>query len=80
MNDGRLIFSGKPADLTNRIHDRSLQIRRLTGNRRQLLAAGVPEENITALKDCTVCQPKKFFSHRGERGKTGRQMALIGIK
>jgi ABC-2 type transport system ATP-binding protein len=38
MNEGRLIFSGKPADLTHRIHDRSLQIRRLTGSRRQLLA------------------------------------------
>ncbi|HWS17290.1 MAG TPA: peptidoglycan editing factor PgeF [Candidatus Elarobacter sp.] len=49
-------------------------------NRRQLLAAGVPEANITALKDCTVCQPRTFFSHRAERGKTGRQMALIGIQ
>jgi YfiH family protein len=49
-------------------------------NHRQLLAAGVPEANITALKDCTVCQPRKFFSHRAERGKTGRQMALIGIQ
>ena len=49
-------------------------------NRRQLLAAGVPEANITALEDCTVCQPRKFFSHRAERGKTGRQMAVVGIK
>jgi YfiH family protein len=49
-------------------------------NRRQLLAAGVPEANITALKDCTVCQPRKFFSHRAESGKTGRQMALVGIQ
>ncbi len=49
-------------------------------NRRQLLAAGVPEANITALEDCTVCQPRKFFSHRGERGKTGRQMGIVGIK
>jgi YfiH family protein len=49
-------------------------------NRRQLLAAGVPEANVMALKDCTVCQPRKFFSHRGERGKTGRQMAIVGIK
>ncbi|MGZ4831268.1 MAG: peptidoglycan editing factor PgeF [Candidatus Angelobacter sp.] len=49
-------------------------------NRRQLLAAGVPEANITALKDCTVCQPRKFFSHRAERGKTGRQLALVGIQ
>jgi polyphenol oxidase len=49
-------------------------------NRRQLLAAGVPEKNITALKDCTACNPRKFFSHRKERGKTGRQMALVGIQ
>jgi ABC-2 type transport system ATP-binding protein len=38
MNEGRLIFAGKPSNLTNRIHDRSLQIRHLTGNRRELLA------------------------------------------
>jgi polyphenol oxidase len=49
-------------------------------NRRQLLAAGVPEANITALEDCTVCQPRQFFSHRAERGKTGRQMGIVGIK
>ena len=49
-------------------------------NRRQLLAAGLPKENITALKDCTVCQPQEFFSHRAESGKTGRQMALVGIQ
>lgn len=49
-------------------------------NRRQLLAAGVPQANITTLKDCTFCQTRKFFSHRAERGKTGRQMALIGIQ
>jgi len=48
-------------------------------NRRQLLAAGVPEANITALEDCTVCNPRKFFSHRKEKGKTGRMLAVIGI-
>jgi len=49
-------------------------------NRRQLLAAGVPQENITALDGCTACNPRKFFSHRKERGKTGRMLALIGIQ
>ncbi|HEX4606267.1 MAG TPA: peptidoglycan editing factor PgeF [Candidatus Angelobacter sp.] len=49
-------------------------------NRRQLLAAGVPAANITALKDCTVCRPRRFFSHRKESGKTGRQMAVVGIQ
>ena len=49
-------------------------------NRRQLLSAGVPEANITAMPDCTACSTRKFFSHRAESGKTGRQMALIGIQ
>jgi hypothetical protein len=49
-------------------------------NRRQLLAAGVPEANITAMKDCTVCSPRKFFSHRAQHGKTGRMLAVIGIR
>ena len=49
-------------------------------NRRQLLAVGVPEANITALKDCTVCSPRKFFSHRAEYGKTGRMLAVVGIR
>ena len=46
MNEGHLIFSGKPADLTNRIHDRSLQIRHLTGNRRQLLARALRRPEV----------------------------------
>jgi hypothetical protein len=49
-------------------------------NRRQLMAAGVSEENITALTDCTSCNPKRFFSYRAERGNTGRMMAGIGIR
>jgi purine-nucleoside/S-methyl-5'-thioadenosine phosphorylase / adenosine deaminase len=49
-------------------------------NRRQLIAAGVPEENITALKDCTSCDPKRFFSYRAERGTTGRMLAVVGIR
>ena len=49
-------------------------------NRRQLLAAGVPAANITALEGCTMCSPRKFFSHRKEEGQTGRMLALVGIK
>jgi polyphenol oxidase len=49
-------------------------------NRRQLLAAGVPEANITAMKDCTMCSARKFFSHRAQHGKTGRMLAVVGIR
>lgn len=48
-------------------------------NRRQLVAAGVPSSQVTALEDCTACDTRRFFSHRAEKGKTGRMMAVIGI-
>jgi len=48
-------------------------------NRRQLLAAGLAEASVTALDFCTACRPDLFFSHRAEKGVTGRQMGTIGI-
>ena len=38
MNEGQLLFAGKPSALTCRMRDRSLQIRQVGGSRRQLLA------------------------------------------
>jgi polyphenol oxidase len=49
-------------------------------NRRQLLDAGVPARNISDLAMCTSCKPELFFSHRAEKGKTGRMMAVVGIR
>jgi copper oxidase (laccase) domain-containing protein len=48
-------------------------------NRRQLIEAGVPEEQITVSGECTACDTATFFSHRAERGHTGRMMAVAGI-
>lgn len=49
-------------------------------NRRQLIEAGVPKKQITALENCTACDTRHFFSHRAEKGHTGRMMAVIGIR
>ena len=49
-------------------------------NRRQLLETGIPQKQISALEDCTSCDTRTFFSHRAEKGRTGRMMAMIGIK
>jgi YfiH family protein len=49
-------------------------------NRRQLLNAGVAEKNIANLGFCTSCRVDAFFSHRKEKGVTGRMMAAVGIK
>jgi YfiH family protein len=49
-------------------------------NRQQLLAAGVPAKNIEASPLCTNCRPDLLFSYRAEQGKTGRMMAVVGIR
>ena len=49
-------------------------------NRRQLIDAGVPAKNITDLGLCTSCHTELFFSHRAEKGVTGRMMAAVGIR
>ena len=48
-------------------------------NRRQLLAAGVASEHIEMSALCTGCHTDRFFSHRVERGKTGRFGVAIGL-
>ncbi|MBI1740365.1 MAG: peptidoglycan editing factor PgeF [Acidobacteriales bacterium] len=49
-------------------------------NRRQLLDAGVPAKNIDASSLCTACRTDLFFSHRTEKGVTGRLMGVVGIR
>lgn len=49
-------------------------------NRRQLIEAGVPARNISDVALCTSCRTDLFFSHRAEKGKTGRMMAVVGIR
>ena len=48
-------------------------------NRRQLVAAGLPARHLWASPLCTACRTDLFFSHRAERGRTGRMMGLIGL-
>ncbi len=37
LNEGELLFAGKPAELTARVQGRALQVQNFSGNRRQLL-------------------------------------------
>ncbi|HEY1014514.1 MAG TPA: peptidoglycan editing factor PgeF [Herpetosiphonaceae bacterium] len=45
-----------------------------------LAAAGVPQKSIIRLDTCTACNVDRFFSHRRERGATGRFAAIIGVR
>jgi purine-nucleoside/S-methyl-5'-thioadenosine phosphorylase / adenosine deaminase len=49
-------------------------------NRRQLLSVGVPAKSIEASPMCTNCRTDLLFSYRAEKGKTGRMMAVAGIR
>jgi polyphenol oxidase len=49
-------------------------------NRWQLIDAGVPESQIAVSDLCTSCRTDLLFSYRRESAKTGRLMAVIGIK
>ena len=49
-------------------------------NLKQLLDAGIPEENIEMAGTCTCHHPNVFFSYRHEQGKTGRFGAGIFIR
>jgi YfiH family protein len=49
-------------------------------NRQQLVAAGVLTKNIEASPLCTNCRPDLLFSYRAEKGRTGRMMAVVGIR
>ncbi|MBC8141619.1 MAG: peptidoglycan editing factor PgeF [Armatimonadetes bacterium] len=44
---------------------------------RRLCAAGVPPAQITVSGECTASLPERYFSHRGQNGRTGRMGALI---
>ncbi len=47
-------------------------------NQEQLARAGVREVYMANI--CTACHTDEWFSHRAERGRTGRWGALIGLR
>jgi len=46
----------------------------------QLLAAGLRPAHIEQHTICTVCHRDRFFSHRGDQGRTGRFAAIIALR
>lgn len=49
-------------------------------NKRLAIKAGVFVENILVSHYCTCCEETLFFSHRRDKGKTGRMMSFIGMR
>lgn len=58
----------------------SLRLDLVDANRAELVAAGVLPHNVHVIDLCTACYPELFFSHRRDRGYTGRQVAVVGFR
>ena len=48
-------------------------------NADQLLSCGMKVENIEISSHCTICNPQFFHSHRRDRNKAGRMMAVVSL-
>jgi YfiH family protein len=46
-------------------------------NRAVLVRAGVPAASIVSTDTCTACDPVLYFSHRRDRGTTGRHWSAV---
>ncbi|MFQ6057621.1 MAG: peptidoglycan editing factor PgeF [Anaerolineae bacterium] len=69
---------GGGAGLLQEQSDGSLHFGLWRANQRQLAAIGV--ERIEVAELCTACRVDEFFSHRAEKGRTGRFGVVMGLR
>jgi hypothetical protein len=65
-------------DVSHAIHGPS-KIDLIEANRRILVRAGIPIEQIFDSGLCTYCMPQEFFSYRREPQNPGRLLSFIQI-
>ncbi len=68
---------GAEAGSLLKTHGESVHFDLWEANRAQLAEAGVKQIEIAGI--CTACHPADWYSHRGEKGRTGRFGALIAL-
>jgi polyphenol oxidase len=75
-------FGSKPEDIVVQlapcIRPPAYEVDFAAAIREQARRAGVKGENIHDDLTCTSSDPKRFYSYRMEKGKTGRMLALLG--
>ena len=55
-------------------------IKTAEANRRLLLEAGVPGEQIHTAGLCTMCGVDDFHSYRRDKERAGRMLSVVGIR
>lgn len=73
----RAAFPGQGGLFTPRATAGKYLLNLWEANRRVLLEAGVPQENITISELCTMCRQDLFFSHRATAGKRGSMAGFL---
>jgi copper oxidase (laccase) domain-containing protein len=48
--------------------------------RHTLRSCGVPAAQIEVLDACTSCDQERYFSHRRDRGQTGRHLGFVACR
>lgn len=66
--------------LVRRAEDGTAYLDLWAANRRSLEQAGIRPEHIEVAGICTATRTDEFYSHRAERGKTGRFCAVIALR
>jgi polyphenol oxidase len=75
-----LFMTARPPGHLERVLPVSVRLDLAEANRRQLVSAGIEHRHISISPLCTSCRADMLFSHRAEKGDTGRMMAVIGIR
>jgi len=69
---------GEDAEALLEAHGDSMHFNLWEANRILLEREGVAQIEVAGI--CTACHPSDWFSHRGEKGKTGRFGALLAMQ
>jgi YfiH family protein len=75
-----LLFGSRVRGVASIGNEQRTRLDLVRANLHQLVESGVAPENIYADAPCTSCHPKMFFSYRRDGSRTGRMMAVIGIR
>lgn len=75
----RDLLKGDPSDLYDKKDNGKYMLDLKEVLKRSLVNTGLYEENIEIIKDCTMCMPEKYWSHRYTNGIRGSQAAAIMI-
>ncbi len=74
------ILDGVEQNTYNQVSENEYELDLKKVNQLIMLSSGLKKENISVTEYCTSCDSGLFFSHRRDKGLTGRMSAFIGWK